>query len=353
MSPLKKRKGSQNWIAYTKIKGKTFNRSTGTPDRQEAQRYHDGLFKRLVQLLRQSPENSLELTCAIVREVDRVEREVSTREAQRVGGALSNFARWAGRDVTLDQVTTETLNDYQYYRKKQTIGPRQRPISQRTIRLEINYVLRLLRLNGFPVDRPRPVRAVCTPNRSFSPAELERFFAECPSEWRTLFLTLYATGARPAELVPSRFSSHTPLLQDEVDAEDGFIILRSAKRHPSAPVPIRRTPVVRELCLRILDQAPSDSDFAFRAPGIGLNHLFDRILEKAGIPKLNALGQKLTAHSFRHTFATIFHQHVQGDLSLLRRAMGHTQISTTMIYDHYTGEGAPVIDIAPYLEELA
>ena len=81
-----------------------------------------------------------------------------------------------------------------------------------------------------------------------------------------------------------------------------------------------------------------------------LAHLFDRILVRAGIQKFNALGKKLTTHSFRHTFATLFHQAVQGVIALLRRALGHTQVTTTTMYDHYCGEGAAVIDISPFLE---
>ena len=208
-------------------------------------------------------------------------------------------------------------------------------------------------MNGFQVDRPRPIRSHFTPNRRFTDDELQRFFGHCPLEWKTLFLTLLCTGARPAELVPSKRSSHTALLKEEVDAEAGVIVLRSARRYHGAPVQKRAIPVHREMCSRILEEAPEDSAHAFRRPGIGMSHLFDCILAEARIPKKNALGEKLTAHSFRHTFATLFHQAVQGDLALLRRALGHTQITTTQIYDHYEGEGTPVIDIAPYFEQAA
>ena len=76
--------------------------------------------------------------------------------------------------------------------------------------------------------------------------------------------------------------------------------------------------------------------------------MFNHILREAGIEKINTLGEKLTAHSFRHTYATILHRKVQGDLSILQRALGHSQITTTMIYDHFEGD-AEVIDITPYL----
>ena len=285
-------------------------------------------------------------------EVDRVAKEVSAPQAECVGCALKNFLDWCG-PVSLDQITTETLVKYQQHRKENPSARTKRPAAQSTIRREISFILRLLRLNGFQVDRPRPIRSHFTPNRHFTNDELQRFFEHCPREWKTLFLTLLCAGARPAELVPSKRSSHTALLREEVDPRAGVIVTRSAKRCHDGPAQKRAIPVHREMCSRILEEAPEDSIHAFRCPGIGMSHLFDGILAEARIPKKNALGEKLTAHSFRHTFATLFHQAAQGDLSLLRGALGHTQITTTQIYDHYEGKGAPVIDIAPYLEAAA
>ena len=75
-----------------------------------------------------------------------------------------------------------------------------------------------------------------------------------------------------------------------------------------------------------------------------LSQLFDRILIRAGIPKLDELGRKLTAHSFRHTFATHQAMSVSFNPFLLKDILGHCQISTTDRYCHARAEAA-VIDV--------
>ena len=50
--------------------------------------------------------------------------------------------------------------------------------------------------------------------------------------------------------------------------------------------------------------AQSETDFVFPIV-FNLNRHFRRILKAAGIPRIDRLGRKLTAHSFRHTYATL------------------------------------------------
>jgi len=87
----------------------------------------------------------LNLDNAIVREVSRLETDVSAREAERARQCLTNFAKWAGAQTLIETITDRHLADYQRHRVKK--------VSARTARLELMYVHRLLRLNGHP--RPR------------------------------------------------------------------------------------------------------------------------------------------------------------------------------------------------------
>ena len=75
---------------------------------------------------------------------------------------------------------------------------------------------------------------------------------------------------------------------------------------------------------------------------------FDLILEKAGIPKVDELSRKLTAHSFRHTYATMMAEKTGHNPFLLKEALGHQQLSTTERYCHPT---APVL--MPALDGIA
>jgi len=54
----------------------------------------------------------------------------------------------------------------------------------------------------------------------------------------------------------------------------------------------------------------TDGPFVFPERNSSLKNTFDRILKRAGIEKLDVLGRKVTAHSFRHTYATLMAQSV-------------------------------------------
>lgn len=100
-----------------------------------------------------------------------------------------------------------------------------------------------------------------------------------------------------------------------------------------------------------------------------LCHLFDRICIRAGIAteetvkkkdkngkeyvktvirKTDELGRKVTAHSFRHTFATKAAKQAKYDPHLLKSILGHHQLSTTDRYIH-TRSAAEVVEVAELL----
>ena len=58
------------------------------------------------------------------------------------------------------------------------------------------------------------------------------------------------------------------------------------------------------------------------------NRIIKRICRRIGINKA------VSAKAARHTFATLYYKKNNGDLGTLSKLLGHTQISTTMIYDH-------------------
>ena len=82
--------------------------------------------------------------------------------------------------------------------------------------------------------------------------------------------------------------------------------------------------------------------FVFK-PMINAFKKFDRILKLAGIEKFNGLGEKLTGHSFRHTYATLMADAVGHNSFLLKAILGHERISTTERYCHPT---APTIELS-------
>jgi len=213
------RKVGNVWIHQCSINGRTWSRSTGKSDRKEAEREVPRLQK-LARLQRSQRNESLRLSAAIVQEVKRVEEDVSRRQAEQVLYSLENFLRFAG-DVTLDRIDTALLDRYQRKRLAE--------VSQRTVRGELTFVLRLLRLRGFQIARPLPRPGRVTEQREFTQDEIERFFQACPPRYKTLYSLMLVTGARQAELVPSNRSGHVALLKSEVDLERHLITIRTAK----------------------------------------------------------------------------------------------------------------------------
>ena len=141
---LYRKKNRHVWTYRTKVNGKTWERSTGETVKRKAEGKVKEL-KRLAQLHREQPQDCLRLSQAIVREVNRLEQEISVWQATRVSASLEKFLRWAG-EITLDKINSEMVERYQRCQL--------RKCARSTVDKDINYLLGLLRQNGFQVERP-------------------------------------------------------------------------------------------------------------------------------------------------------------------------------------------------------
>lgn len=329
---LRQMPGSEGRAYQSPVNGRVQCRSVGQNDRGKAERG----IPRLQRLARErcdEPEESPNLSNAMAEEVDRLEVDVSPRQAERVRCGLANFLKYAG-DLPLEHVTPQMVEDYQ--RK------RLREVSRETSNKEITYLLRLLRRNGFMIPKPSPKPGRMTEQRAFTPDELERFFSACPKRLRTLYTLMLVTGARQAELVPSSRSNHTALLKSEVDFEHRRITIRSAKNLPFTRGKVRVLEIPEDIVGMLRRQIEEmDGSHVFR-PMHNSPRDFNQVLEAAGIPKIDALGRKATSHSFRHTYATLMAESVGHNPFLLKEILGHKKISTTERYCHPT---APALSL--------
>ena len=336
---LIKKPGCKVWYAQYRVNGKSWTRSTGETSRRRAEAKVPQL-RRLAELHRQLPKDSLKLKTLIIRELDWIETTVSVREADRIDDALSNFARWAG-NVLLEKISTAMLADYQRHRIEKA--------AHSTVQKEIYWILRMLRRNGLTIQKPQPIRGRTTKHRAFTPDELRRFFAACNPAHKILFMVMLATGARPAELIPSSRSNHVALLKTEVDVENNLIEIRGAKQRSEQEEVVRRVRIPEEFMEELVVYARTiPGPHIFPKRNSSLNRTFDRILKRAGIEKIDILGHKVTAHSFRHTYATLMAEALGGNPFILKQALGHSQITTTDRYCHPQAP-AKVIDLSAYL----
>jgi len=329
MDNLIKRK--RVWYFQTKIHGRTFKRSTGQTDRREALKMVPA-FRHQVQLQRQlstsSPRCSLHEV--IVEEVQRIEMDVGAGRAKRVKCSLTSFARWVGRDLALERLPGDTVTQYQRFRLARA--------ARGTVKTEIHAIMRMLQGRPHSVQKPPAIgHGRFNPNRAFTDPELHAIFQSATPHYHDLYLVLVTTGARLAEIVPSRRSAHIALLKSDVDDERGVVTIRTAKQKPGArSAEPRMVYVPCETLDALRRQAAQTFGPHVFSPIHNAARDFQRCLRRAGVVRLNALCERATLHSFRHTYATRAAQAVGQNQFLLQAILGHRQIGTTAQYCHPT-----------------
>jgi len=145
---------------------------------------------------------------------------------------------------------------------------------------------------------------------------------------------MLARGARQAERVPSPSSSHVASLESEVNLEERTVSIRCAKARIGTESRVRVLPIPEELVQPVRVQMASvEGDFVF--PQFWNSRRdFENIIKQARIAKKDPLGRKVTAHSFRHTNATLMAQAIGHNPFVLKDSLGHRQLSTTDRYGH-------------------
>jgi len=337
-------KRNRIWHYQAKINGRTFHRTTGHTDRRLAQQVARKIETE-VRLRKKQPGDWLRLSQAMNREVARIETDVSGRRAERVLSSFGAFLKWLGRDPDITEITQDLLESFQRHRLK--------VVARSTVNQDLTCLLRLLRENGIHVAKPSPKAGRETEVRAFTRDELVLVFNHVTEYWRPLYATLLVTGARPAELSPSPRSAHKPLLKTEIDFESGIIHLRQAKgrlgKRPRSRPPIPVPQDVLHLLKEQVARTPGAYPFVFTAAHNAARD-FNRTLQRAGIPRVDAADRKLMLHSFRHTYATLMAGQVSNNPHFLKSLLGHSKITTT---DRYCQVEACVVPISDFNLSLA
>jgi integrase len=190
--------------------------------------------------------------------------------------------------------------------------------------------------------------------RALSDEEIERFLGGVQADdenaarrspgrvpQEPLFLALLDTGARWSELRRVRWG--------DVDLRARLLSLRAENTKSRKPrvVPLtdRLVEALRELqatLARVLGRIATATDWVFLTPdgcawGTPTNNVMrvlDRVLERAGLAKVDGQGRKLDIHALRHSFATRL---ARRGVALIhaQRLLGHSDPKlTAQVYTH-------------------
>lgn len=133
-----------------------------------------------------------------------------------------------------------------------------------------------------------------------------------------LMATAYcATGRRRTELVNLKWK--------DVNLNAGVYTIRNAKDHLTREYPINRA------FLSVLQECDQDTEHVFnrwKHPHT-ITHKIRKALDAAG-------HADITLHGLRHSFGAMFVEH-GGDVRVLMELLGHSRLSTTMIYNEVSG----------------
>lgn len=258
-------------------------------------------------------------------------------------GFIGTQLNWYFGDMQVDQITSKDILSYTEKRLKGIRTPElvKRPVRPGTVRKELTIMRAVF---NFLVKRVEPKELRCDPRhlcyieipskpaprqRVLSDLELDRLRELCtPADeparidrlHRYLWL-LMETGARAGAL--------RDLKWDQVDLENGFVKLnpwgreQTKKRRPTVPISQTLRPILERAKRQRIN------DYVLDHPG-QIRKSFDRFMEKHHF-------ENVTAHVFRHTFATHL---AQNGVSMVEigQLLGDQLATVEKNYLHYSPE---------------
>jgi integrase/recombinase XerC len=198
-------------------------------------------------------------------------------------------------------------------------------IDYRTLKAAFNRALQMGMIDENPFLKCRNVVVPEKEPAFLTREQFDRLIRFVPDpRFRSIIVIAASTGMRAGELINLRW--------EDIDFHSGFIRLRNRpdfilKGKRGRSIPLNKTAV------REITQMPCDSEFVFhkekqlKLPVASISRKFKKIIRKAGLP------EEIHFHSLRHSYATwLIQQKVPA--SYVQRFLGHSNISTTMIYAH-------------------
>ncbi len=237
------------------------------------------------------------------------------------------------RGVKIDKITRDDIMDYLVYLRLLRLSPSTVSRHLASLKVFFRYLAYTKRLEK---DVASSVRFPKLPRKLpqvLSREEVERLLTFKPKNYieirdKAILELFYGSGLRVSELINLKFS--------DINLSEMFVHA-FGKGQKERLVPFGK--MAKEAVERYIREARPKFPSAFRT-----NYLF---LSKKGGPltrqaifyivkkyaKLQGIGNWITPHTLRHSFATHL---LEGgaDLKILQEMLGHSDISTTQIYTH-------------------
>lgn len=181
---------------------------------------------------------------------------------------------------------------------------------------------------------------------TFTNKELRDLFKTCPGPWGdrvgyTCFLVAASTGMRRGEVLALRWK--------HVDLDNKVLHVKEAWKdretvgepkwgqRRSMPLSDRTVQALKRLRKSSVHVLPDALVFTYDGERLGATWWQGRFVKAMESAEIDAKNRHLTAHSFRHTLATLLRAEGISDVHI-RAALGWTNVTTQEIYTHFTAE---------------
>jgi integrase len=315
------------WVNY-RIDGRRYRRSTGTADRKIAEIKLKDLEIRLFKgesVEDRSPYKGTSLPDFFSRYIEYAKNNYSAQHLQsdlsRITIMQEFFARKGIRD--LRSITPGLYEEFE-----STVLKGRRPKTRKNylalLKTILNYAVKWGIIDKNPLLTVKAPKIVKT-FHFFSKKEVAKLIASAEEPLRTGIIILVNTGIRRGELFNLRWQDvDLKAKKLRVWPYEGFV--PKGKRPRSIPLNSEALKILRDI-----KKQAGDSEFVFRP----YNNLHTLRRQFTNLAK--ELGMGGTLHDLRHTFAS--HLAMEGvPIPVIKELLGHSDISTTMIYAHLSPE---------------
>lgn len=247
-------------------------------------------------------------------------------------GIANNLKSFYG-NIMLTELNNKSIEDYKSERVSKGLKPNSTNRELMIIRFLLGKAKDWEYIDNIP--KISVLKVPKKPPKFLSVEDANKLIASSNMWLRAIILLLLNTGMRIGEVLELKFS--------DIDLDKGVILATSKKTKDYRVIPINKNLesilewytkyYVNPRTMKVSIRHASQKEYIFCHPdGSSIKSIktsFNKACKRAGI--------EATPHTLRHTFASHLVMN-QVDLVSIKELLGHSNISTTMIYSHVSEE---------------